>query len=163
MRNSPRFSIRYIQPGMANAGVVINDAFNLLEAMSQLAVEDRDLTTPPEDPADGQVWLLPDGELVGSWMSHQGELALWYSGWIYVEPLEGAQAWVKDEQALLLYNGTTWVAGGGSAGPAGPQGEPGPAGPVGPQGIQGETGPTGPQGEPGPSGTNATTSYSGAV
>ena len=51
----------YILASQAQKHVTHNEALRLLDAMVQLSVLDRDLTSPPASPADG------DRHIVGRW------------------------------------------------------------------------------------------------
>lgn len=105
---SPNLQLPYLTAGQNGAEFTVNDALNILDALVLGAVVTRGLTTPPPTPAEGQMFLIGTNA-TGVWVGHDEELALWYSGWRFVPAREGLKVWVNDEDALLVYNGTTWV------------------------------------------------------
>ncbi len=112
MSESNNLGLPFLDAAQAQKHVTVNEALSRLDALVHLAVMSRVLATPPATPAQGDRYLVPVAA-TGSWASHIGKLAMWLEGaWNYVLPREGWRLWVSDEDALLSYNGTAWVAGG---------------------------------------------------
>lgn len=93
-----------------NKYVTHNDALRVLDALVQTAVEDKDLTTPPASPTDGNLYIVnADGGspgATGDWAGHDEDIAQYYdSAWNFFTPFEGLKVWVKDEDAAYIYNG----------------------------------------------------------
>lgn len=108
MTTSAKLGITHFVAGQGSGEVTINEFINRVDAMSHLAVEDRDLSSPPGSPTAGDVYLVnPTGG--GDWVNHDDELAIYVSGWTFVAPVEGMRLWLKDENVFLLYDGTTWI------------------------------------------------------
>ena len=107
MARTPKFGLTYLEVGQASAEAVANDWANVLETVSQLAIIDRDLTAPPGLPAEGDVYIV-GASATGDWASQDGDLAFYFSGWRFVTPTEGMRAWVEDEDAWIIYDGTKW-------------------------------------------------------
>ena len=106
---SPNLSLPYIAQGQAQKEVTHNDALNLLDAVVQLAVLDRDLATPPGSPAQGARYLVAASP-TGAWAGHANHIAEWLDGaWRFFAPGIGWLAWVVDEGAILAWNGIAWV------------------------------------------------------
>lgn len=106
---TPNLSLPYIAQGQAQKEVTHNDALNLLDAVVQLAVLDRDLATPPGSPAQGARYLVAASP-TGAWAGHANHIAEWLDGaWRFFAPGIGWLAWVIDEGAILAWNGTAWV------------------------------------------------------
>ncbi|WP_135506643.1 DUF2793 domain-containing protein [Roseovarius aestuariivivens] len=89
---SPVLSLPLIQPSQAQKHVTHNEALLLLDAAVQLAVADRDRTSPPALPEAGQRHIVAPGA-TAEWAGQDGLLALWDGGaWRFVTPLVGWRA-----------------------------------------------------------------------
>ncbi len=102
-----------VPEGDSSWGPDQNKNLDRLDALVQLAVEDRDLTTAPTSPADYARYIVAG--LGGAWSSGFaiGQVAVWLPvefEWRAYTPKEGWLCWVKDENRLLYHNGTSWVA-----------------------------------------------------
>jgi hypothetical protein len=72
-------------------------------------VLDRDLSTPPGSPAEGDRYLVADSA-TGAWSGEEGKIAAWQDGaWAFYTPREGWLVWLADEDILLAFNGASWV------------------------------------------------------
>lgn len=106
---TPNLGLPYIAQGQAQKEVTHNDALNLLDAVVQLAVLDRDLAAPPGSPSQGARYLVAASP-TGAWAGHANHIAVYLDGvWIFFVPSNGWLAWVVDEGKLLGWNGTAWV------------------------------------------------------
>lgn len=106
---TPNLALPYISQGQAQKEVTHNEALNLLDAVVQLAVLDRDLAAPPGLPAQGARYLVATGA-TGAWAGHANQIAVFLDGgWTFFAPSSGWLAWVIDEAALLAWNGSAWV------------------------------------------------------
>ena len=113
---SPNLNLPYIQASQAQKHVTHNEAIRALDVLSQLTVEDKDLTTPPLSPIEGACYIPATGS-TAEWAGQDNNIAAWQdAAWIFYPPQEGWQAWLRDEDVQLVYDGTNWqeVAGGGS-------------------------------------------------
>lgn len=109
----------YILAGQAQKHVTHNEALRLLDALVQIAVLDRHLTTPPASPVDGARYIVAAGG-AGAWSGWDLNIAYRVDGaWIRLVPRPGWIAWVQDEAALLVWSGSAWAeVGAGSGGAA---------------------------------------------
>ncbi|SLN76429.1 DUF2793 domain-containing protein [Roseisalinus antarcticus] len=99
----------YILAAQAQKHVTHNEALRLLDGLVQLSVLDRDLTTPPGSPTDGDRHIVGSGA-TGDWAGWDLNVALWTDGaWLRLPPRTGWRAWVEDEGVLLVYDGAGWV------------------------------------------------------
>lgn len=106
---TPNLGLPYIAQGQAQKEVTHNDALNLLDAVVQLAVLDRDLATPPGSPTQGARYLVAASP-TGAWAGHASHIAVFLDGaWKFFVPSNGWLAWIVDEGKLLGWNGTTWA------------------------------------------------------
>lgn len=89
-----------------------------------MVVIDKDLTTPPGSPDDGDRYLLFSTPDAGTaWEGHKGEIAYWYERgerWKFLLPMKGYDVWADDEDGLYMQEAEaapwTWtlVAGAGT-------------------------------------------------
>jgi hypothetical protein len=98
---------------VAGAHTLVNDILNRLGANVHLAVIDRDLTTPPSlsSPADDGKRYIVAASATGDWSGKDGQVALWYGGWIFFPHLAGWTAWIVDEAHEVRSDGTDWQDG----------------------------------------------------
>lgn len=90
-------------------------------------VLDKDLSTPPGSPADGDGYIVKATGL-GAWAGHDKALAFWFATtfdvpageWIFIPPHEGTFIWVADEALLYVYTSGAWAK--LTASPGGPVG-----------------------------------------
>lgn len=120
MEQSPNLGLAYIAAAQAQKHVTHNESIRALDALVQLAVQDRDLSTPPAAPADGARYIVGPAA-TGTWVGQAGRIAAFQDGaWAFYAPVEGWIAWIADEDMACVFDGTAWVAmaGGGSVNPA---------------------------------------------
>ena len=103
-------ALPYIMAAQAQKHVTHNEALRLLDAMVQLAVLDRDRTTPPASPADGDRHLVASGA-TGLWTGWDLNVAFWIDGaWIRLVPRPGWLVWVAGEGVFLVWSGSSWAS-----------------------------------------------------
>lgn len=113
MDTSPNLLLPYIMAAQAQKHVTHNEAIRALDALLQIAVADRDLAGPPDSPADGARYIVATSP-TGGWSGKQGQIAAWQDGaWAFYPPREGWIAWISDEDMLVAWSGSAWVAAGG--------------------------------------------------
>lgn len=93
--------------GIGYTTVNLNQA--IVDALVMGSIKDRDLSTPPGSPSEGDRYLvLATG--TGAWATHDGQFAVYInSTWYFVTPSEGWILWVDDENCWLRYNGSAWI------------------------------------------------------
>jgi len=105
---TPNLRLPYIMPSQAQKHVTHNEAIRAIDALMQIGVLDRDLTTPPSDPVDGDRHIVGGGA-TGAWAGNDHLLAAFQdSAWVFFQPKAGWIAYVADEQLMLVYDGTEW-------------------------------------------------------
>lgn len=98
----------YILASQAQKHATHNEALRLLDAMVQLSVLDRTRTTPPVSPTDGDRHIVASGAS-GLWVGWDLNVAFWVDGvWMRLVPRPGWLAWVADEAAFVVWNGSSW-------------------------------------------------------
>lgn len=87
-----------------------NAALHVIDTLMFCAVVDEQNAPPGGSPADGLVYLIGSSPS-GAWTGHAGKLAMYYGGAItpYLAPKEGFVVWLKDENRLKRYDGSSWV------------------------------------------------------
>lgn len=98
--------------GASGWGSDVNADLRLLDALTQLAVLDRDLSAPPEEPADGARYLVASGEggATGAWAGQEGRIACFSSGtWEFYAPRPGWRCLVLDEERAVRWTGSAWA------------------------------------------------------
>lgn len=120
MSATSNLGLPYIDAGQAQKHVTHNEALRYLDALVQLAVQDRDLTAPPSSPIEGQRWIVKTGA-TDAWSDHADDIAAWQDGaWQFSAPIAGWVAYVIDEEILVAWDGGSWnavSAGGGGGDP----------------------------------------------
>lgn len=80
-------------------------------AVVGLSVIDRDLTTPPASPAEGDRYIVPSAA-TGAWAGKTNQIAVRINGaWEYHAPRVGWLCYIEDEEVLAVYKTTGWSAG----------------------------------------------------
>lgn len=105
---SPILSLPYIQPSQAQKHVTHNEALRVLDAVVQLAVEDRDRADPPGSPQVGQRHIVAPGA-IGAWAGHDHDVAVFEeTGWSFAQPRAGWRAEVLAEGQGVIFDGSHW-------------------------------------------------------
>ena len=82
-----------------------------LGALVSLSVTDRDLTTPPASPANGDRYIVP-AAATGAWAGKTNQIAVRIGGvWEYHAPKVGWLCYIEDEAKLTVYKAGGWSAG----------------------------------------------------
>lgn len=117
MTTTPNLGIDYLEENQVDAEVMVNEGWNLVDAVAQLSVIDKDVFTPPGSPADGDCYIVA-ATATGAWTGQEDSIAFYNSGWRFVPPREGMLAWVQDEDLIYYYDGAAWaeLETGGSSG-----------------------------------------------
>lgn len=89
MDRTPNLDLPYVLPSQAQKHVTHNEAIRALDALTQLSALDRDLTSAPATPADGDRYVVAAGA-TGEWTGHDTEIAAWQDGaWQFYPPNSG--------------------------------------------------------------------------
>lgn len=106
---TPRGALPLLAAAQAQKHVTHNEALLKLDALLCARVLDRDLTTPPASPSDGDAYLVK-ATATGDWTGQAGNIAFAVDGdWRFYEPFAGLSVFVIDESAHVVYDGATWV------------------------------------------------------
>ena len=106
---TPRVALPLLAAAQSQKHVTHNEALLELDALIATVILDRDLSTPPPTPSDGDTYLVK-ATGTGVWTGQDGKLAYAIDGgWRFYAPFEGLTAYVADEAKLILYNGSAWA------------------------------------------------------
>lgn len=85
-----------------------------LDTIVHCSVIDKDLTTPPATPSDGDTYIIPSGA-TGAWAGHTNEITIWFqstdnAAWTFYVPKNGWKAYIEDEEDDYRYfaSSTSW-------------------------------------------------------
>lgn len=109
MATTNHLGITKIEQSQSQKEVTMNAALDIIDALLNTAIVDRDLTTPPGSPTEGALYI-PLATATDDWVGQEGKIAHYTGGaWQFITPSEGLTLWVADEDALIVYNGSAWV------------------------------------------------------
>jgi hypothetical protein len=108
---TPRLSLPYLAAAQAQKHVTLNEALGLLDGLVQTAVESRTVAAEPASPADGAVYILPQGHTGPEWSLHPVDALVRFEsgGWTRLAAGAGCLAWIKDEAALVALGPVGWT------------------------------------------------------
>lgn len=97
--------------GESGWGTGMDANLKRLGATVGLSVKDRDLTTPPASPANGDRYIVP-AAATGAWAGKTNQIAVRIGGvWEFHAPQVGWLCYLEDEAKLTVYKATGWSAG----------------------------------------------------
>lgn len=109
-QTSPRLDLPYIQPSQAQKHVTHNEAIERLDMLTQLSVEAFGVNSPPDTPVSGATYAIGSSPS-GDWSNHNLELAMYTgSGWLFISPVVGWQAWGIAEEEARVWDGVAWIS-----------------------------------------------------
>ena len=113
MTTTNHLSLPLVQQSQAQKEVTVNEALSKIDALLNTGAMSRSLSTPPSSANEGDVYIIGSSP-TGDWAGHDLEIAYFDHIWRFITPREGLTLWVGDEDALYSFDGTAWVASGGS-------------------------------------------------
>ena len=104
MEKSANLNLPYIAAAQAQKHVTLNEALTMLDALVQMSVASRQLTSPPATPERGERFVVPD-HAIGDWANHGNDIAMWdEDAWVFLSPQAGWRAFIEDEAADYLFD-----------------------------------------------------------
>lgn len=107
MVTTPYLGIALVEQAQAQKEVTVNQALMRLDAAVRGGVLDKDLSTPPTSPAQGDAYLVAT-TASGAWAGKEGQIAYFDQLWRFISPDEGMLLWVADENTRYFYDGSAW-------------------------------------------------------
>lgn len=106
---TPRAGAPLLGASQAQKHVTHNEALYQFDALLCARFLDRDLSAPPSSPADGDAYLVK-ATATGAWAGQDGKIASCADGaWRFYAPFAGLVAYVADETAMLVFDGSAWT------------------------------------------------------
>lgn len=115
MAATPHLGITLVEQSQAQKEVTVNMALMRIDALLNSSAIDRDLAGPPQDPEEGDVYIV-SSPATGDWEGKEKAVAYFEQVWRFIVPNEGLTLWVQDEGMSYVFDGDDWVASGGSGG-----------------------------------------------
>jgi|FEC22Drversion2_1045045.scaffolds.fasta_scaffold00075_97 hypothetical protein len=109
MADTARLKLPLLAAAQAQKHVTHNEALTALDTLVQLSVLDKDLTSPPASPAEGDGYIVA-ASASGAWTGWDGRIARYQDGlWRSFLPGEGWRAWVADEARNYVLSAGAWL------------------------------------------------------
>lgn len=108
---TPNLALPWLMPAQAQKHVTVNEALGRLDALVQTSVESRSVMAEPTAPLEGQAWLMPQGATGPHWAGlDENAIAYFQDGaWHALTARKGQLVHVRDENALVVFDGTSWA------------------------------------------------------
>ena len=107
---SAKLSLPYLLPNQAQKHVTMNESLRALDAIVQLSVISISETSPPDDPSEGDRYVVAD-PVAGDCSGTVGQVAAFQDGsWTFHVPQIGWTAWVEQSAQLFVFEGEGWTA-----------------------------------------------------
>ncbi|MEM5471127.1 DUF2793 domain-containing protein [Hoeflea sp. AS60] len=105
---TPNLSLPLIAPAQAQKHVTHNEALSALDALVQLSVANRTLTTAPASPNEGDRYIV-GVSASEEWTGWDNSIAVFAAGaWFRMPPSSGWIAWIENEGVIVVWDGATW-------------------------------------------------------
>jgi hypothetical protein len=108
MANDPYFDSRLMLQGTAGAEFIYNELIARLKGAFG-KIKSRTISVPPGSPLLFDSYLVAAGGS-GDWSGHDGEIAIFTTGWVYMDPKPGFRFLVEDENTWITWSGTAPLA-----------------------------------------------------
>ena len=117
MEETTNLKLPLLVPNQSQKEITHNEALVILDNLMNNGVKDKDLTTPPENPSQNDLYIVGVGA-TGEWEGKDNQLAFYDNGWRFCQARQGTKYWVIDENCIYVFNMTSWskFSGGGSSG-----------------------------------------------
>jgi hypothetical protein len=102
MATTPHLTITLLEQAQAQKEVTVNEALFRIDAVLNSGANDKDLSTPPANPAAGDVYIIP-ASATGVWAGKTGQVAYFDQIWRFILPNPGLMLWVTDEAKHYIY------------------------------------------------------------
>jgi hypothetical protein len=110
MTDTPNLGLPYIEAAQAQKHVTHNEALRMLDALVMLSVLDRDLSSPPISPAEGDRYLVKSPG-ADDFAGMDDRIAHYVDGgWTFHVPHAGWVCYVRDEETLIGFDGEAWIS-----------------------------------------------------
>ncbi len=104
---TPNMGLPLLDAAQDQPEVIINQALQILDVITQLTVISATSTQPvgsPTEPADGTAYIVPNLG-AGVFAGHDHQVAYYAAGWKFITPKIGWKAYVQDSATTKTYTG----------------------------------------------------------
>lgn len=117
MEETTNLKLPLLVPNQSQKEITHNEALVILDNLVNNGVKDKDLTIPPENPSQNDLYIVGVGAS-GEWEGKDNQLAFYDNGWRFCQARQGTKYWVIDENCIYVFNMTSWskFSSGGSSG-----------------------------------------------
>lgn len=120
MEETTNLKLPLLVSNQSQKEITHNEALIILDNLVNNGVKDKDLTIPPENPSQNDLYIVGVGAS-GEWEGKDNQLAFYDNGWRFCQARQGTKYWVNDENCIYVFNMTSWSKfsggeGGGSSG-----------------------------------------------
>lgn len=84
-----------------------NEAIVIIDNMLQNCIISKDLATPPEEPEEGDVYIVAENA-TGDWLDKDNNIAFFDNGWRFIEQQDGFTFFIKSENCFYTYSNEEW-------------------------------------------------------
>ena len=113
MSNTQHLKLPLLQERQAHKHITLNESLQILDVLTQLAVESLTLTEPPNalsgaQEKEGAAYIVAPNA-TSAWENKDNQIAVYQNGaWLFIEPREGFSAWNKADNKRYTYYNSTW-------------------------------------------------------
>ncbi len=108
MTLSSHLALPYLEAAQAQKHVTHNEALRIIDALTMLAVLDRDLSSPPASPGEGDRYIVK-APGAGAFSGKDNRVAHFIDdAWAFLAPSLGWICHVRDEGAFVAWDGAAW-------------------------------------------------------
>lgn len=109
MSETSRLRLPLLDAAQSQKHITHNEAIDALDVLVQLSVVSRQVLTPPANPADG-VQVIVGNQPQNLFAPYARHVAAYRNGaWSFFAPRIGWRAFVENEHALFVFDGTDWT------------------------------------------------------
>lgn len=115
MEETTNLKLPLLVPNQSQKEITHNEALIIIDNLMNNGVKDKDLTTPPENPSQNDLYIVGVGAS-GEWEGKDNQLAFYDNGWRFCQARQGTKYWVIDENCIYVFNSTSWTKFSGGSG-----------------------------------------------
>lgn len=111
--STPKLGADYLVEGQAGGETSFNETLNILDTVIHPSVLDKDESTPPGSPSNGDAYIIPpasEAAATDDWEGQEDSIAAYHDGWIFITPQDGWRVFVADEDRVYRRVDGAWDA-----------------------------------------------------
>ena len=102
-----RLKLPLLVPNQSGKEIFHNEALVTLDNLIQNCVLDKDLSTPPDNPNVGDIYIV-GVNASKDWVNNDNNIAIYDNGWRFLRAEDGFTFFVKDENCFYTYTNNLW-------------------------------------------------------